>query len=72
MQINTESKDPIGAAIPIGNSVSVKYFDASHAIGILAKIIEIKLCIKDIFDKAYAQKYPLKLKCIPAKIQSQI
>ena len=72
MQINTESKDPIGAAIPIGNSVFVKYSDASHENGILAKIIEIKLWINDIFDKAYAQKYPLKLKCIPAKIQSQI
>ena len=43
MQINTESKDPIGAAIPIGNSVFVKYLDASHESGILAKIIEIKL-----------------------------
>ena len=38
MQINTESKDPIGAAIPIGNSVFVKYSDASHESGILAKI----------------------------------
>ena len=41
------------------------------------KIADVKMCsmyngFKDIFDKEYAQKYPLKLKCIPAKIQSQI
>lgn len=70
MQITTDSSEPMGAAHPMGNRVSGKYFEASHASGIRAQTIERKLCKNEIFDSPYAQKYPLKQKWIPAKMQS--
>ena len=72
MQIITDNKEPPVAASPIGNNVLVKYFDAKYAPGIRTKTIERKLCKNEMLDFPYAQKYPLKQKCIPAKIQSQI
>lgn len=61
-QIITDRTDPAGAAIPMGYRVSAKYTDARYASGIRAQMIEIKLCINEIPDKPYAQKYPLKQK----------
>lgn len=62
MHIITDSKEPIGAAIPIGNSVSAYIFDARYESGIRAKMMEAALCMNEIFDRPKAQKYPLKQK----------
>ena len=66
----TESMEPATAARPIGSSVSANIFDARYAPGTRASSTDRKLCRKDIPDFPYAQKYPLKQKCIPANIQS--
>ena len=50
MQITTESAEPAGAAIPIGNRESVKYFDAIYASGMRAQTMDKKLCKKEILD----------------------
>lgn len=71
-QMSTDKSDPAGAASPIGNKVSVKYLDAKYAPGMRTQTMDKALCKKEIADHPYAQKYPLKLKCTPAKIQSQI
>lgn len=71
MQIKAESREPIGAAIPIGNSVSANSFEAKYAPGIRTSTIEAKLWMKEIEDFPYPQKYPLKQKCIPASMQSK-
>lgn len=62
MQIITDSNEPIGAAIPIGNSVSAYIFDARYESGIRAKMMEAALCMNEILDRPKAQKYPLKQK----------
>ena len=46
----TDNKDPPGAAIPIGNSVSAKYFDARYAPGMRTQTMDKKLCKKEIPD----------------------
>ena len=48
MQIITDSNEPIGAAIPIGNSVSAYIFDARYESGIRAKMMEAALCMNEI------------------------
>lgn len=70
IHIITDNNEPAGAAIPIGKSEAVKYFDAIYERGIRAQIIDNELCIKDIIDNPYAQKYPLKQKWTPANMQS--
>lgn len=47
MQTATDNAEPAGAAIPIGNSVSGKYFDAIYASGIRAQTMDIKLWRKE-------------------------
>lgn len=70
MQIITDSSEPIGAAIPIGKSVSAYISDARYESGIRARMIEMVLCMNEMPDSPNAQKYPLKQKCIPAIAQS--
>lgn len=70
MHISTDINEPTVVASPIGNRVSVKYFDARYESGILAIKIAIQLCAKEIPDFFKAQKYPLKQKCVPARMQS--
>lgn len=52
----TDTPEPAAVASPMGNSVSVKYFDARYAKGILAHTMEIELCIKDNPENPQAQK----------------
>ena len=55
-QIMTDTPDPAAVARPMGNSVSVKYFDARYASGILAHTMEMELCMKENPDNPQAQK----------------
>lgn len=55
-QIIAESRLPRGAAHPIGNRVSGQSFEASQAPGILIRIMEATLWIKEIIDFPIAQK----------------
>ncbi len=61
-QTTTETTEPIGAAAPIGKSVSGNLTDASQASGMRAVKIEITLWMKEIPLRLQAQKYPLKTK----------
>ena len=70
-QIITESNDPPEVASPIGNKL-VNAFDVIYTPGILTSRMDARLCMKDSSERPHAQKYPLKLKWIPAKIQSMI
>ena len=69
-EINTESREPNGDASPMGKSDAVKNFDAMYATGILTARIEMQLFINGMLDRPHAQKYPQKLKFIPANTQS--
>ena len=71
-QIITENSEPSGAAIPMGKSVSANLFESMYAPGTRTKIIDSVLCRNDNPDFSMAQKYPLKLKWIPANMQSQM
>ena len=71
-QIMTDSKDPVAVASPIGYNVAGKSFDIKKAPGTRTSEIAMMLCKNDSPDLPQAQKYPLKLKCIPANMQSQI
>ena len=62
-----ESREPHGAAHPIGKSVVGNLIDAIYEIGTLAHTMEIELCRNEIPDFSIAQKYPDIQKWIPAK-----
>ena len=62
MHITAENKDPAGAAIPIGRSVSGNNFDAKYAPGILTSSMDARLDIKESVAFSYAQKNPQKQK----------
>lgn len=68
----TDNSDPQAVAIPIGNKLAGNSLDVRYTPGILTSKIEVMLCRKENSDLPYAQKYPLKLKCIPANMQSKI
>ena len=68
----TENSDPHDVAIPIGKSVCGKRSDISHANGTRTSATARILCRNESPDRPHAQKYPLKLKWIPAKMQSKI
>ena len=72
MHMITETREPAAVARPIGNSVPGNIFEARYTPGTRMKAIAIILCINESSDLPQAQKYPLKLKCIPAKTLSQI
>lgn len=61
-QIIAESNEPKGGAKPICTSDAGHNFEAKYAPGILTKITEIILWIKEIIDFPNAQKYPEKQK----------
>lgn len=65
-----EIREPSGAAQPIGYKVSLNHIDVRYAPGIRIIKMEIRLWIKEIPDFPMPQKYPLKTKCTPAKMQS--
>lgn len=71
-QIMADKSEPLAVARPIGNRVVGNNTDATYAPGTLRVTVAIRLCIKEISDLPKAQKKPLKLKEIPANIQSQI
>ena len=71
-QMITDMIDPVVVASPIGNSVSAKVTEAQYAMGIRASTMAATLCAKEIPALPHAQKYPLKQKWIPAKIQSHM
>ena len=50
MQINTDNKEPPGAASPIGNNVSTKYFEVKYAPGMRTQIMDNTLCKNEIPD----------------------
>lgn len=67
MQMNTESTDPAAVASPIGKSVVGKRAEVTYAPGMRTRERARILCRNDNPDLPHAQKYPLKLKCTPAK-----
>lgn len=69
---HTDSTDPQTVAKPIGSRVSGNHFDMKYAPGTRTKAVDKMLWMNDNSLRPYAQKYPLKLKCTPAKKQSQI
>ena len=71
-QIITDNNDPAGAASPIGNNVSGYHSENKYDAGKRTTAIDRILCINPIYDFPYAQKYPVKQKCIPANILSKI
>lgn len=56
MQITPDSREPAGAASPMGYSVSGKNLDASQAPGIRTHTIESELCKNEIPAIPSAQK----------------
>ena len=54
--MTADKSDPIGAARPIGYSVSGYILDAKKAPGILTVTIDIALCKNDHIDKLHALK----------------
>lgn len=68
--MSTEMTDPDEVASPIGNKLSGNSVEVRYTPGIRISIIAMILCKKESSDLPMAQKYPLKQKWIPAKIQS--
>ena len=68
--MTTDSREPIGAASPIGKRSSGKITEAQYAPGILTSTIEHALCTKDHIERPQQLKYPLKQKWIQANTQS--
>ena len=56
----------------MGSSVAGKYLLVRYAPGTRTSTTAVMLCTNDSSERPMAQKYPLKLKWIPAKKQSQI
>ena len=65
--MNTESTDSAAVASPIGKSVVGKRAEVTYAPGMRTRERARILCRNDNPDLPHAQKYPLKLKCTPAK-----
>ena len=68
--MTTDSNDPAEEASPMGSKVSGKRREASQQSGTRAQRMDSELWINGIMDRPQAQKYPLKLKWMPAKMQS--
>ena len=70
MQMMMETTEPVAVARPIGRSVIGNIVEARYASGMRAHVIEMTLWMNEISERPYAQKYPLKQKWMPAKMQS--
>ncbi len=68
----TDNREPVAVASPIGNSVFENSFDVRYTPGTRTSEMAMMLWIKERIDFWHAQKYPLKLKWIPANIQSHM
>lgn len=68
----TDTREPAAVASPIGKSVAGKSLEVKYTPGTRTSATAMMLCMNDSPDFPQAQKYPLKLKCIPAKMQSKI
>lgn len=72
MQMRMDTNEPVAVAKPMGNKVRGYQREARYTRGIRAVTMETTLCRNEISERPQAQKYPLKQKWTPAKMQSKI